>query len=412
MARNVRADLSVLALAASSSHKDLCERYQNVLNQCFNLDDGGEKVAALKAFMDAMMNENVSQMVSRQLLTDFCTRLPQIDDTLCKEVSLFALDSLQPRVISFEEQSALIRQHLASIYEKEELWRDAALMLVGIPIDSGQKQYSLDYKLETYLKIAQLYLEDENPVEAEAYINRASLLQNETKNEQLKIRYKVCYAQVLDYRRKFLEAAQRYNELSLRNEIHETERIKAVEKAIICVILAPAGQLRSRMLATLLKDERCQLLPFHSILEKMYLDRIIKSAEMEEFSKQLMPHHKAATADGSNILNRAVTEHNLLSASKVYNSIRLTELGALLEIPDVQAEKVCSQMICEGRLKGHIDQIDGTVFFEHRESLPMWDDQIQALCLEVNAVVDKISSQHPKWAAGQMDVLLTSSGMK
>lgn len=410
MAQSVKADLSVLALAASSSHKDLCERYQTVLNQCFSLE-GAEKVSALKSFMDAMMNENVSQMVSRQLLTDFCTRLPQMDDVLCKEVSLFALERVQPRVISFEEQSALIRQHLASIYEKEESWREAALMLVGIPIDSGQKQYSLDYKLETYLKIAQLYLEDENPVEAEAYINRASLLQNETKNEQLKIRYKVCYAQVLDYRRKFLEAAQRYNELSYRNEIHETERIKAVEKAIICVILAPAGQLRSRMLATLLKDERCQLLPFHSILEKMYLDRIIRSAEMEEFSKQLMPHHRAATADGSNILNRAVTEHNLLSASKVYNSIRLTELGALLEIPDVTAEKVCSQMICEGRLKGHIDQIDGTVFFEHRESLPMWDEQIQSLCLEVNAVVDKISSKHPKWAAEQMDILL-ASGMK
>ena len=45
--------------------------------------------------------------------------------------------------------------------------------------------------METYLKIAQLYLEDEDPVQAEAYINRASLLQTDTKTEKLQILYKV-----------------------------------------------------------------------------------------------------------------------------------------------------------------------------------------------------------------------------
>lgn len=49
----------------------------------------------------------------------------------------------------------------------------------------------MDYKLDTYLKIARLYLEDDDPVQAEAYINRASLLQNESTNEQLQIHYKV-----------------------------------------------------------------------------------------------------------------------------------------------------------------------------------------------------------------------------
>ena len=49
----------------------------------------------------------------------------------------------------------------------------------------------MDYKLETYLKIARLFLEDDDPVKAEAYIKRASLLQAESKNEQLHIHYKV-----------------------------------------------------------------------------------------------------------------------------------------------------------------------------------------------------------------------------
>ena len=83
-------------------------------------------------------------------------------------------------------------------------------MLVGIPLETGQKQYSVDYKLETYLKIARLYLEDEDPVQGEAYINRAAILLTQTKNDGLQIIYKVCQGRVLDYKRKFIEAASRY----------------------------------------------------------------------------------------------------------------------------------------------------------------------------------------------------------
>lgn len=53
------------------------------------------------------------------------------------------------------------------------------------------RQYTIDYKLETYLKIAQLYLEDEDPINAEAYINRASIIQADTANVALQMLYKV-----------------------------------------------------------------------------------------------------------------------------------------------------------------------------------------------------------------------------
>jgi len=46
---------------------------------------------------------------------------------------------VQPRVISFEEQVASIRQHLADIYERNHNWREAANVLVGIPLETGQK---------------------------------------------------------------------------------------------------------------------------------------------------------------------------------------------------------------------------------------------------------------------------------
>jgi COP9 signalosome complex subunit 4 len=51
------------------------------------------------------------------------------------------------------------------------------------------------------------------------------------------------------------------------------------------------------MLGTLFKDERCQTLPAYSILEKMYLDRIIRRSELTEFENLLLPHQKAPVTD-------------------------------------------------------------------------------------------------------------------
>ncbi|XP_041363453.1 COP9 signalosome complex subunit 4-like [Gigantopelta aegis] len=407
MAASVKQQLVQLANLSHSggSHKDVTEKYKNILEGILTTG-GAELIPSLQTFVEALVNENVSLVISRQILTDFTTRLTKLNDVVAKQIAHFCLEKIHTRVISFEEQVAAIRQHLATIYERESSWREAANVLVGIPLETGQKQYSTDYKLDTYLKIARLYLEDDDPVQAEAFINRASLLQADSQNEKLQIHYKACYARVLDFRWKFIEAAQRYNELSYKTIVAEDERLTALKNALICTILASAGQQRSRMLATLFKDERCQQLPAFNILEKMYLDRIIRSSDLQDFQALLQPHQKAMTADGSTILDRAVIEHNLLSASKLYNNISFGELGSLLEIPPTKAEKIASQMITEERMNGCVDQIASIVHFEARETLPTWDKQIQSLCFQVNNIIEKISQTEPDWMTKAMEAQL------
>lgn len=51
--------------------------------------------------------------------------------------------------------------------------------------------YSADFKMEIYLKIARLYLEETDHISAEAHINRAALLQSEVTNKELHVIYKV-----------------------------------------------------------------------------------------------------------------------------------------------------------------------------------------------------------------------------
>lgn len=58
----------------------------------------------ISIFLLTVVNENVSLVISRQLLTDFCTHLPNLPDATAKAVYHFTLEKIQPRVISFEEQ--------------------------------------------------------------------------------------------------------------------------------------------------------------------------------------------------------------------------------------------------------------------------------------------------------------------
>lgn len=188
-----------------------------------------------------------------------------------------------------------------------------------------------------------------------------------------------------------------YYELS--QIVGEQERLQALQFAVTCAILAKAGPQRSRILATLYKDERSSKLDIFPILEKMFLERILRKGEVERFAKTLRPHQMAVTGDGTNVLERAVMEHNLLSASKLYNNITFEELGSLLEITPARAEKVAASMMSEERMSGSIDQIDQLIQFENvGDSITVWNNHIESVCHHANHILEAISKKYPQYA--------------
>ncbi|XP_075260586.1 COP9 signalosome complex subunit 4-like [Convolutriloba macropyga] len=405
---DIQAEIGALSSRQTTNQTQLADKFKGIWPEILKLTSHDDIETSLCALVDILVNEDMSVVTSRQQLSELVNCLQAVDNVLIvKSVGLYALEKMQPRVLSFEDQVASLRQHLASIYEKEHNWRQAASILVGIKFD-GQKKYTSEYKMETYLKIARLYLEDDDPVEAESYINRSGLLCHDVKNEKLNILYKVCYARVQDYRRKFVDAAQRYIEISFKTIVDPSERIEALKMAIACAILAGAGQQRSRILATLYKDERSQQVASFPILEKMYLERIIKRGDdLKDFENSLQAHQKALTADNITILESAVIEHNLLSASKLYVNISFDELGALLGVSAENAEKFASQMISEGRMEGSIDQLARFVHFETSSQTQLWDQQIRQVCSQVNDIVNRIATAHPEWTANALDSQMT-----
>ena len=159
--------------------------------------------------------------MARQLLATFAAEVPQrLAADMHKAVALYALERVVPRLVSFENEATTLRESLAAVHEAEEDWSKAAQVLGSIDLDSGSRMLDNDYKLEKCVKIAQLYLEDDDAVKAEAYIKKASfLLPKEpalasVEAKVLTLQYKVCYARIQDSKRRFLEAALRYYELS------------------------------------------------------------------------------------------------------------------------------------------------------------------------------------------------------
>ncbi len=126
------------------------------------------------------------------------------------------------------------------------------------------------------------------------------------------------------------------------------------------------------------------------------MEQIISIHEMETFEKGLMEHQKAQTGNGLTIPTRAVIEHNLVSASCIYDHVCFQELGRLLDINPDQAERFTAQMISEGRLPGTIDQVSGLVQFEPQiEKLQRWDDRIADVCNQLNDCVNDIITKYP-----------------
>ena len=89
-----------------------------------------------------------------------------------------------------------------------------SLGLVCSLLNNTNRAFSEQQKADIYIKIAETYLADDETVDAENFVNRASGLMEAVDDWLLQLRYRTTYARVLDSNRKFLEAALRYYELS------------------------------------------------------------------------------------------------------------------------------------------------------------------------------------------------------
>lgn len=383
-------------IAAITENDKKIAAYKTLVGQLFDKKDA----AGLKLVIAHVAK--TSRIISTPVLDEFVTKLQSADPDLHVAAAKQALEALGKDQMQMEEHLSKILYNLAEVLIEKKEFLEAARTLQEIPLETGQKGYEKEFKVQVWVKIAQLYLQEEKSLEAERYINKAAPLTGQIKDDKLILRYKSAFVQNQDFNRKFSEAALSYYRLS--QQVPEHERLDVLESGIRCSILAPAGPQRSRLLAMYYKDERASELKSYPVLEKMFLGRILKKEEIQFFSTSLLAHQRAKMADGRTLLETAVIEHNLLAASMVYNNITFDQLGALLDVSTDQAEAIASKMISEDRLQGSINQTSRLLYFRNPQShneLNTWDQHIEHACSNVNNILELISKKHPDFIKNQ-----------
>lgn len=400
--------ISALAeIESSASSQNKLQLYNDLLSETVSTSPESELVDDLVYYLDSVLSEDLSIVASRPILDSFIATLRKLSSETQVKVGQHAVTLLQSRSTSVEEQDAQIREILADAYEEEEEYIAAAKALQGIHIDSSQRLVSDSAKVRLWIRIVRLYLEEDDTTSAEAFLNRIKNLPSKIEDHELKLHFRLSQARIQDARRRFLDASQEYFGVSLATGVDESDRLQALAAAIRCAVLAPAGPQRSRTLATLYKDDRATSVEEFGILEKMFLDRLLNPEEVAAFSQRLAPHQLAQTADGTTVLDKAVVEHNLVAASKLYENIKTDALGAILGLQasgdltaGEKAEAYAARMVEQGRLSGSIDQIDGIIYFESSTTatgrhIRQWDAGVQGLSEGVERVATNIAEGLP-----------------
>ena len=152
-----------------------------------------------------------------------------------------------------------LRELLFDFHVGEEDYREAAAILANKrmeDMDDSSVYYTPSHqKCDVFVRIAECYLEGDDIVEAEGAVNKAgSALEQITDTDThiaLILRYKATYARVLDANRKFLQAANRYYDLSKAGAhtdiIAEDDLLIMLGRACTCAILSPSGPQRQRL---------------------------------------------------------------------------------------------------------------------------------------------------------------------
>ena len=393
---------------ASTPQNAKASGYQDLLQKIVSATSSSHLSEGLCAFIDSILSESLGIVAARPLLTSSVRAIEELQDAEMKiEIGRRALQTLEARVASFEEQDASLRKLLAASYQEQDEFTEAAKVLQGMQIESSQRKMSDNDKVEHWITICRLYMEDGDMTNAESYLNRAKTLRFKIEDPNLNLKFQLSQARILDSRREFLDASQAYHAVSLSPVVAEEDRNASLSKAIVCAVLAGAGPQRSRLLGKLFKDERSVHLEEFGILAKMFLDRLISPAEVDIFAEKLDTHQLAQTADGSTVLAKAVIEHNLLGASKFYSNLEINELGLLLGLDAEKAEGYAARMLEQKRLFGSIDQLDGVLYFGDQSeqfsdtsmpegrALRSWDRHVQGLVEDVERVSSLLQSELP-----------------
>ena len=184
--------------------------------------------AELTALVDRLLALEMPQTRLRLLIVYFARTLASVglmsgNHESFEEAAVYTLGKLKGLQLPNDDADYMLREALFDYYLGHGEYAEAAQVLSGVNLDSTVRVFSDAEKVDILVKISEAFLEDADHVEkAELFVNKASALMNSVSDLALQLRYRTTSARVLDLNRKFVDAAQRFYELSCMTHANVT----------------------------------------------------------------------------------------------------------------------------------------------------------------------------------------------
>eukprot|EP00189_Rhodosorus_marinus_P008188 CAMPEP_0184754574 /NCGR_PEP_ID=MMETSP0315-20130426/44692_1 /TAXON_ID=101924 /ORGANISM="Rhodosorus marinus, Strain UTEX LB 2760" /LENGTH=394 /DNA_ID=CAMNT_0027233999 /DNA_START=556 /DNA_END=1740 /DNA_ORIENTATION=- len=341
----------------------------------------------------------VPPAVAMRLISVAQTEVMRMENDTQLSIGQEVLTILQQRAANFEIQANTIRERLALIHEERQNWAQAAAYYSTINSDLGNRGDPTEDDIDRLLRIAFLFLNSDDVAGAEEFLMRAkSYIKVEVNRD-----YRICQARVQEAKKAFSNAAQQFYSLTTdlqgATKLYSADPSQWLSRAVICAILAPAGEQRSKMMSKLYQDERCRGLEFFNVLERVHSQKLLKKEHIEVLSERVKLLD-IRSEETQQVLDLATTEHNLLAVSILYTSIKLESLAELLSIFPQKVEAAVADMICEHRLSGKINQVEGLLELSKGrevEALPRGDLRFEKICQAADSCCELLVSKYPQF---------------
>lgn len=375
--------------------EDRVKGYGDLILKIFKDKDSSQAEQLLEHILD----DSFPTVICRDIMNVFAKSFSELPNNSVLEIGNIALELIAPKLNMLELEDALIRKEVSNVLHAKKEYAAAAKWLQLVKLENTIRTVSDFEKADTYTTIAENWFYEDDAVNAEMFLNKATHVILDVEDEDLNIRYRYCKAKVFDSKRKFIFASQAYFALSNieGDKIDEENKLQLLKSAVTCAILAPAGPNKSAMLTTLYKDERTRHIENFEILDKIFNEKVISTETKEKFENSLEEHQKATASGGITVLDKAVLEHNIQVVSNIYSTISFQGLATFLGISKEHAEKLISEMSTENRLSATLDQKSEIIEFakNDRDKLEIYNEQIGTLCNDINSVLSRILAEYP-----------------
>lgn len=268
----------------------------------------GESQEPLLAFIsklvaNACTDSRMPSHIARPAMMHLARGVKALSGAALETAATHMLAALKAQSVAFDEAEFVLRDALFEYLVSTGEYAEAAAVLAAVNLESTSRVFSDAEKVDILVKISEVYLEDRDHVEkAETFVSKAAPIMNSIADVALQLRYRTTSARVLDLNRKFVDAAQRFYELSTMTtaNIEAGDLLELLGKALTCAVLGRVGAQRTRVMALLSKDPRLEQLsdlPLYAshaaVLLKMFNEQILMHSELLAFEASLMPHQKS-----------------------------------------------------------------------------------------------------------------------